>query len=158
MDSNNRNGASMGLVPRLLIGALAPLLLVQTSVGDEPKQQKQGGPPPDWRLISPELHPARKVTFRVYAPKASKVQLEAFDMFDEHQQLSRGDDGIWSITVDPVRPDIYTYKFLVDGSTWLEHRTTLPRRAALWGTGCHDLFAVGDNGAILHRGSEPALE
>lgn len=101
----------------MIVLAVAVLLVVQTIYSGEspkPTQQKRRGPPPGWRVTSPELHPDRRVSFRIYAPKASKVLLEAFDMIGKHRELSRGEDGVWSVTVGPVQPDIYTYKFLVD--------------------------------------------
>ena len=34
--------------------------------------------------------------------------------------LTRGDDGVWSVTIGPLAPDIYTYAFNVDGVTALD--------------------------------------
>ncbi len=34
--------------------------------------------------------------------------------------MTRGDNGVWSVTVGPLAPDIYTYAFNVDGVTALD--------------------------------------
>lgn len=64
-------------------------------------------------LNSPEVHADHSVTFRVYAPKAQKVKLDAqFLKFSSF--LTKDTSGIWSITVAPVKPDIYPYSFWID--------------------------------------------
>src|SRR6185437_11491911 len=63
---------------------------------------------------SPEVHPDRSVTFRLQAPKASAVQLTG-DLVTTPQPLERDAKGIWSITVGALRPDLYSYRFSVDG-------------------------------------------
>ena len=36
--------------------------------------------------------------------------------------LTKGDNGVWSVTIGPLAPDIYTYTFNVDGVTALDPR------------------------------------
>jgi enterochelin esterase-like enzyme len=64
-------------------------------------------------IVSPDVHPDRRITFRIRAPKASEVSL-SFG-FSEPQPLSKDDSGVWSVTVGPVEPEIYEYTFIVDG-------------------------------------------
>lgn len=73
--------------------------------------------PPE-AITSPEVLPDRRVTFRIYAPKASQVLVDG----EWSRQgrgtggpLQRDDQGIWSITIGPLVPDFYTYTFTVDG-------------------------------------------
>jgi enterochelin esterase family protein len=77
-----------------------------------PKRQ----PTPNDRLVSPEVHPDKKVTFRIYAPKASAVILRG-DWMEGPQvaRLTKDDDGVWSVTEGPLVPDFYSYSFFVDG-------------------------------------------
>lgn len=85
----------------LLLSALA---LAQTS-----------GPPP---VVSPEVHADRKVTFRIRAPKASDVTFFGDWMpTNTSEKMSRGNDGVWSVTLGPLPPSIYLYSFTVDGVT-----------------------------------------
>src|SRR5262249_59618575 len=48
---------------------------------------------------SPEVHPDRKVTFRVRAPKATEVTLTADWQASGAQKMTRDDAGVWSVTV-----------------------------------------------------------
>jgi enterochelin esterase-like enzyme len=70
---------------------------------------------------SPEVSPDRRVTFRVRAPNASKVTVFC-ECLSTEPVLSKDADGIWSVTVGPVEPDIYEYHFTVDGTDNLDQR------------------------------------
>jgi enterochelin esterase family protein len=65
-------------------------------------------------LKSPELHPDRTVTFRISAPKAAEVKISG-DLIKDAQVMKKDEKGVWSITLGPLRPDIYTYRYTVDG-------------------------------------------
>ena len=68
------------------------------------------------RILSPEVHADRQVTFRLWAPQASDVQLSGDWMGRQPPvKLSKSSEGVWSVTVGPMAPNIYTYGFLVDG-------------------------------------------
>src|SRR5881394_4051380 len=69
-------------------------------------------------LVSPEVHPDRRVTFRVRAPKASEVSLFGDWMTPGTQQaMTREEQGIWSTTTGPLEPGLAIYTFTVDGVT-----------------------------------------
>ena len=38
--------------------------------------------------------------------------------------MTKGDNGVWSVTIGPLAPDIYTYAFNVDGVIALDPRNT----------------------------------
>ncbi|KAF0095100.1 MAG: esterase [Puniceicoccaceae bacterium 5H] len=65
--------------------------------------------------FSPVIHEDRSVTFRVRAPDAASVTLALGEWTVEKHELQRGEDGVWSVTVDPLEPEIYGYNFIVDG-------------------------------------------
>ena len=65
-------------------------------------------------LISPEVLPDRRVTFRLNAPKATEVTMKG-DWHADTKSLNRGSDGIWSLTLGPFAPSKYIYNFTVDG-------------------------------------------
>jgi enterochelin esterase-like enzyme len=69
-------------------------------------------------LVSPEVHPDRRVTFRVRAPKASAVAL-AMDYMPAGtpEKMTRDGEGVWSVTIGPLDPTVYIYTFNVDGVT-----------------------------------------
>jgi enterochelin esterase family protein len=62
--------------------------------------------------------PDHRVTFRIYAPKASKVLLDG-DWVRQGRgadgPLHKDDRGIWPIMVGPLVPDFCTYALTVDG-------------------------------------------
>jgi enterochelin esterase family protein len=63
---------------------------------------------------SPEIGPDRRVTFRLRAPAASTVVLTG-EFLRGSQPLEKDAGGVWSVTVGPVEPEIYTYNFTIDG-------------------------------------------
>jgi enterochelin esterase-like enzyme len=65
-------------------------------------------------ILSPEVHPDNSVTFRYQAPLAKEVKLEG-GMYKEPRLMTKDQDGTWIIKSEPVKPDIYTYCFVVDG-------------------------------------------
>src|SRR6266849_1147377 len=65
-------------------------------------------------LRSPEVQPDRHVTFRLRAPKATEVRI-AGDFLKSPEPLTKDESGLWSITLGPLEPDLYGYRFVVDG-------------------------------------------
>jgi enterochelin esterase family protein len=64
-------------------------------------------------LRSPEVQPDRRVTFRLRAPNAKEVFLAREGA--ERAAMQKDEQGVWSITTDPLEPDFYGYSFAVDG-------------------------------------------
>ena len=71
----------------------------------------QTPPPP---VVSPEVHADNRVTFRFRAPNARVVEL-ALEGTQTLFPMQKDDQGIWSITTDPLTPDFYGYDFISDG-------------------------------------------
>jgi enterochelin esterase family protein len=63
---------------------------------------------------SPEIGADRKVTFRVRAPAATEVTLTG-EFMKGSKALQKGEQGLWSVTIGPVEPEIYYYNFTIDG-------------------------------------------
>jgi enterochelin esterase family protein len=70
-----------------------------------------GGP----AVRSPEVSPDGKVTFRLRAPNAKEVFVTGIG---QRLAMEKNDQGVWAATTDPLKPDIYTYSFSVDGTTF----------------------------------------
>jgi len=64
-------------------------------------------------LVSPEVHSDDRVTFRLRAPNAKEVVLRCEGT--KGGPMQKGEGGVWSITTEPMQPDIYAYSFTVDG-------------------------------------------
>ena len=71
------------------------------------------------RFSSPEVGADRTLTLRYYAPNAKTVTANG-ELDGKPHPMTRGDNGVWSVTVGPLAPDIYTYAFNVDGVTALD--------------------------------------
>jgi enterochelin esterase-like enzyme len=64
-------------------------------------------------VTSPEVAADHRVTFRLLAPEAKAVTVSGD--FGADAELRKGQDGIWSVTVGPLDPEMYVYFFVVDG-------------------------------------------
>lgn len=69
------------------------------------------------RIISPEILPDSRVTFRLFAPEANEVVLTGEWMSGPgtNEKLTKSDSGLFSVTVGPLKPELYSYAFTVDG-------------------------------------------
>lgn len=69
------------------------------------------------RVVSPEVN-GNRVTFRIFAPKAESVTLNGDWMkLGTRVPMTKGGDGVWSITQGPFEPQVHLYSFQVDGMT-----------------------------------------
>lgn len=72
-------------------------------------------------LNSPEVHADRTVTFRIQAPEAKSVELNGAVLaalgrnWGETLPFTRNEAGLWTLTLGPLRPDIYAYLIRIDG-------------------------------------------
>ncbi len=71
------------------------------------------------RIVSPEVHPDRTVTFRLRGPEVNEVVLEA-NWAGDPKPLDKGDDGVWTITIGPVEPGIFSYRYRIDGVSTID--------------------------------------
>src|SRR5947209_7856406 len=104
------------------LGAVLGVLLVASAVSPRAgAQAPRRGPTPNDTLVSPEILSDRKVTFRVYAPKASEVTVGGdWVGAPGPAKLEKDDKGVWSVTVGPLVPDFYSYSFNIDGVRTLD--------------------------------------
>ncbi len=65
-------------------------------------------------LVSPEIHADRTVTFRLRAPGARQVKVSG-ELAIGTREMKREENGVWSVTVGPLKPELYGYGFVVDG-------------------------------------------
>jgi enterochelin esterase family protein len=94
------------------LGLLAATLSAQAPAGGADRG-RAGGPPP---LRSPEVHADRTVTFRLRAPDATSVQLAGeVTRGRGPQAMAKDADGVWSVTIGPLPPEIWIYNFRIQG-------------------------------------------
>ncbi len=86
-------------------------------------------------VISPEVNPNRTVTFRLNAPNATSVSVSGSmfraSMNMRSAQMTKDEKGIWSVTVGPFEPDMYTYKFNVDGVSMIDPANTYANQGSM---------------------------
>ena len=74
----------------------------------------QAGPGRGPAVKSPEISADGKVTFRLRAPDAKEASVTGIG---QRLAMQKNEQGVWTATTDPLKPDIYTYSFSVDGAT-----------------------------------------
>jgi enterochelin esterase-like enzyme len=91
--------------------SLSFLMLVMISANCQPPR----GP----IIVSPQVNPDKTAVFRYLAPLAREVKLSG-QFLKEPVIMQKDSLGIWSVTVGPIKPDIYPYSFNVDGVTAMD--------------------------------------
>lgn len=117
-------------------------------------------------LTSPEINNDGTVTFRLAAPKAVKVELTGDFLPKQKVQTPFGEQetdgmvelkeekGVWTYTTDVLQPELYSYKFRVDGLDYLDPSNVYRNRDIVSYTNmfiitkqkgdCGDLYSVND--------------
>ncbi len=70
-------------------------------------------------LQSHQVNPDNTITFRYPAPSAKAVEV-AVDAYLKPLPMTKGADGVWSLTTPILPPEIYQYRFIEDGVTKLD--------------------------------------
>lgn len=92
----------------LVIGVTVCPLTAGLTLAQEVGARRTGA-----NLTSPEIGSDRRVTFRLRAPDAKTVMVSGD--FGSDTNMQKTDDGVWSVTVGPLDPEMYVYYFTVDG-------------------------------------------
>ena len=70
-------------------------------------------------IDSPQIHDDRSVTFTLRAPDSQNVTLRG-QWNREQVPMTKGENGLWSITVPDVRAGVWEYSFHVDGLSMID--------------------------------------
>ena len=76
-------------------------------------------PPAPLAFQSHQVNPGDTITFRYAAPSAKAVEV-AVDAYLKPLPMTKGADGLWSLTTAVLPPEIYQYRFIEDGVTKLD--------------------------------------
>ena len=82
-----------------------------------------GSPAQERYPKGPEIHADNTVTFSIKAPDAKSVILNGAwpgGTSKTAVPMTRDDQGTWTVTVGPIKPDLWTYSFKVDGVSTLD--------------------------------------
>jgi len=116
-----KNSLVRGVVGCLLLASFASAQQANVNLDYRPQKDAEGLVPFSAPLNSPDVHDDRTVTFRLKAAQAKEVRLVGVAILTALGQpatgvpFQKGEDGIWTLTVGPLRPDIYAYHLNVDG-------------------------------------------
>ena len=69
-------------------------------------------------ICSPVIGDDGAITFNYYAPDADSVSVDV--QFAGTHPMTKGKDGVWSLTLGPAVPDIYPYRFIVNGNSVMD--------------------------------------
>jgi enterochelin esterase family protein len=95
------------------------LALLATLAAQAPLVAQQSARPRP--VVSPEVHADGRVTFRLQAPEARSVAVTG-EFAEGSQAMAKGTDGVWSVTVGPIPPEVYEYEITADGMTFPDPR------------------------------------
>ena len=84
-------------------------ILAQTPAAANPRPQQ---PPPP--IVSPEVLSGNRVTFRFRDPNAKEVAV-MLEGSTKPLAMQKDDQGVWSVTTEPLEPDYYGYTIIADG-------------------------------------------
>lgn len=101
----------------------------------DPQRNTENITPFSAQLISPEVNDDHTVIFRVKAPNAHEVKLTG-SMFvgqEARKQVpfTKGEDGVWTLTIGPLKPEIYLYYIIIDGVQNVDPNNTFTGHAAM---------------------------
>jgi len=99
---------------RYLLVCAGVLLIAGAAAAQAPPANR----PPT--VVSPEVLSDRRVVFRLYAPKAQAVTLNAGDIPGAGPTFTRLENGVWEATTAVVPPGAFRYVFVVDGVRTLD--------------------------------------
>lgn len=114
----------------ITVSSVLFLMLSLNAIAQEAQQIDQDRPPqlPAFMLppsiVSPEIHSDNTVTFRIAAPKAGDVRVNGNWENGRDVPLKKDVKGLWSVTVGPLKPELYLYSFSVDSVKVLDPGNT----------------------------------
>ena len=96
------------------------------------------------QVVSPEVLPDHRIVFRILAPQAENVRLQGGDLnaglaalappapapapgerapgFTPMPPMTKGENGVWEVTVGPIEPGAYRYNFNISGVAVIDPR------------------------------------
>jgi enterochelin esterase family protein len=114
----------------LAAASICPAQQAQVNLDWNPQKNTENLVPFGANVISPEVRDDRTVTFRLRAPAVREVLLSGGPMLlaigkgTKPVAFEKGADGLWTLTVGPLKPGIYNYKFTIDGVSVVDPNNT----------------------------------
>lgn len=102
----------------------------QVNLDYNPQKNDKNLVPYGAKLISPEVNDDQTVLFRVQAPAAREVTLASGPIqaalgLKKAPAFQKGDNGLWTLKLGPLPPNMYVYRFNVDGMSFADPNNTV---------------------------------
>jgi enterochelin esterase family protein len=115
----------------LIAASFTRVAFAQQAAAPDPPRPGRGPQGPV--VVSPEVLPDHRVTFRILAPRAETVGLRGGDIPalasagrgappNPGPPFTKGDNGVWEATMGPIDPGAYRYTFMVNGVAVIDPR------------------------------------
>ncbi|HZO91357.1 MAG TPA: alpha/beta hydrolase-fold protein [Chthonomonadaceae bacterium] len=106
-----------------IAGILIPIVGLAAAACAQPPAPGREQPPPP--VVSPEVSADRRLTLRLFAPQAQAVRLTGSDIpgVGPGVAMTKGENGVWEVTLGPLDPGAYRYTFNVDGVPVVDPRS-----------------------------------
>ena len=117
----------------LILGIVFPFLIVpaqqaHVNLDWDPQKNTENLTPFSANVISPEVLDDHTVIFRLRAPDVSSVLLTGTMYVGEEARktvpFTKGENGMWTLKIGPLVPDIYLYHFIIDGVRVIDPNNT----------------------------------
>jgi enterochelin esterase-like enzyme len=132
-----KNVLTLGFFMHALLGFTLSPVLAQTptpapttTVAPAP----EATPTPPLRDNLTQVLPDRRVTFRLFAPKANAVDVVIGIKSGPYEPqgsttaaMAKNANGLWSVTLGPLEPNLYEYQFLLDGRKITDPGNDMPK-------------------------------
>ncbi|MHC8950341.1 esterase [Sphingobacterium hungaricum] len=92
--------------PNRLIGIFLLFMLSYATAQENIEQREKV------KITSPVIDQQDQVTFNLFAPEAKEVFVQG-NWNDKKQEMKKV-DGVWTLTTDALKSDLYLYSFIVD--------------------------------------------
>jgi len=114
----------------LTISSLSFAQQANVNLDWNPQKNTENLVPYGGNVVSPDVRDDHTITFRLKAPEANQVMLTGGPILlalgvKDAIPFKKGDDGVWTLTVGPVKPNIYVYRFMLDGVSIVDPNNTI---------------------------------
>jgi enterochelin esterase-like enzyme len=132
------------LIPSMMVA----VVVCMSVFGQESTTTSVGtGPAGAAKVRSPEVLADGRVTFRIFAPKATAVLVEGNWAGGRNLPMTKDTSGLWSVTTPPLQSELWAYTFSVDGVRALDANNYNVSRD---GVGfVNTLLVLGDQSAVF---------
>jgi enterochelin esterase-like enzyme len=108
---------------RLIQTLMALVIYSITLLAQEPPATTpgtRGGQAQAAKIVSPEVLPDGRVTFRLLAPKATEVLVNGNWQGGRNLAMIKDASGVWSVTTSPIQAELWAYTFSINGVRTLD--------------------------------------